>query len=169
MKEHSKYPLAQVASIKKRRLDEAEKVLKEKKQLLVKEEEKLALAEQKRDEVKEHKTAKLSQLREKLDEGTTSDKIQQMRQYLKIVEEKLKVEETKVKEQKKQVELAEKQVDLARQDLFKKQKDVEKLSLHHKEWEKEVAHETTRQAAVETDELGSSMHVLKKKSKKRDG
>jgi flagellar biosynthesis chaperone FliJ len=167
MKEASKYPLAQVASIKKRRLDEAEKVLKEKKQLLIKEEEKLALAEQKRNEVKEHRMAKLTQLREKLDEGTTSDKIQQMRHYLKIVEEKLKAEETKVKEQAKQVELAEKQVEIAREDLFKKQKDVEKLSMHHKEWEKEIKHEETRQAGIETDELGSSMHVLKKKSKKK--
>lgn len=166
MKQNSKYPLAQVASIKKRRLDEAEKILKEKKQILAKEEEKLLLLKQKRDEVKEHKMAKLTQLREKLDEGTTSDKIQEMRQYLKIVDEKLKTEEAKVKEQKKQVDLAEKQVDLARQDLFKKQKDVEKLGLHHKEWEKEIAHELARQAGIETDELGSSMHVLRKKPKK---
>lgn len=167
MKENSKYPLAQLASIKKRRLDEAEKVLKEKKQLLAKEEEKLVQLEQKRDEVKEHKMAKLTQLREKLDEGTTSDKIQAMREYLKTVNEKLKTEEEKVKEQKKQVELAEKQVDIARENLFKKQKDVEKLSMHHKEWKKELAHELNRQAGIETDELGSAMHVLKKKPKKR--
>ena len=167
MKENSKYPLAQVASIKKRRLDEAEKVLKEKKQLLVQEEEKLTVAEKKRDEVKEHKVAKLTQLREKLDEGTTSNKIQEMKQYLKIVEEKLKAEENKVKEQQKQVDAAKKQVDIAREDLFKKQKDVEKLSIHHKEWEKEIHHEEARQAGIETDELGSAMHVLKKKTKKK--
>src|ERR1700679_3899739 len=95
------YPLEQIAIIKQKKLDEAEKVLREKKKALEREEEKLATVEKERNEVKDHRFAKLTQLREKMDEGAPSDKIQQMRYYLKVVDEKLKLKEQKVKEQQK--------------------------------------------------------------------
>lgn len=162
-----KYPLEQVVAIKKRRLEEAEKVLAEKKRLLQQEEEKLKEAEKKRDEVKNQRHISLTQLREKLDQGTTSDKIQQLKQYIKHVDELLKVEETKVAEQKKKVVAAEEQVESARKELFKKQKDMEKLSIHHGEWEREKKIDAEKKEDVVTDEIGNSMHVLRKKEKKK--
>ncbi len=161
------YPLDQLAQIKQKRLEEAERVLREKKEALAKEQEKMAQLEKKRDEVKAHYKAKLAQLREKLDEGTSSVKITQMKQYLKIVVEDLAVHEKKVDAQNKIVEAAEKQVEDARQDLLKKQKDVEKLKLHHKEWKKEMHVIEERREGVEEDEMGSTMHHLKKTAKKR--
>lgn len=166
MEERHKYPLEQLVAIKKRRLEEAEKVLTEKKNALAKEEEKLASLELKRDEVKLHRDAKLMQFREKLDAGTTSDKIQQMKHYLKVVDEKLKVEDQKVKDQKKQVDTAEKQVEVARQDLFKKQKGIEKLKIHHKEWEAEMRELMEHREGMETDEMGGAMHIIKKRNKR---
>ena len=160
-----KYPLEQVAIIKQKKCDEAEKVLKEKKNALIKEEEKLASLTKERDKVKEHRQAKLDQLRERLDAGERTDKIQQMKQYMKVVQENLKVRETKVKEQQKQVEAAEKQVETARQDYIKKQHEVEKLALHRKEWEKEQKLLEEQKESLETDELGSAMHVLRKYGK----
>lgn len=157
-----KYPLDQLESIKKKRLEEAEKVLEEKKRILKQEEAKLLELEEERDKVKAHKMAKLAQLREKLDEGTTTDKIQQMKQYLKVVDEKLKVEQNKVAEQKKIVDKAAEQVEIARQDYFKKQKDVEKLKLHHTIWSKEMKVETDRMEAADSDEIGGAMHVVRK-------
>ena len=59
------------------------------KKILEKAYEKLYDLTQERDKALEHKTAKLSQLRNALDEGTTTDKIQQMKVYLKVVNEKL--------------------------------------------------------------------------------
>lgn len=162
-----KYPLDQLVQIKKKRLEEAEKTLREKKEALVKEQEKMAQLEKKRDEVKAHYQEKLTQLREKLDAGTSTSKITQMKQYLKIVVEDLAVEEKKVAAQKVVVEAAEKQVEEARQDLFKKQKDVEKLGLHHQEWKKEMHVEAERREGHEGDEMGSSMHHQKKYEKKR--
>jgi flagellar biosynthesis chaperone FliJ len=164
--EESKYPLEQLAIIKQKKLEEAEKVLREKKNALLKEQEKLISLEKERDKVKQHKDAKLTQLRQKLDEGTTSDKIQQMRQYLKVVEEQLKQKEGKVKEQKKQVDAAEKQVETARLDLLKKQQDVEKLQTHRKEWEKQLLAEIEQKEAIETDEMGSPLYSMRKKEKK---
>lgn len=161
------YPLDQLAQIKQKRLEEAEKILREKKEALTTEEEKLSQLQKKRDEVKAHYKAKLTQLREKLDEGTSSSKITQMKQYLKLVAEDLVVEERKVEAQEKVVEAAAKAVEEARQELFKKQKDVEKLKIHHKEWKKEVKLAEERLEGQEGDEMGSTMHHMKKTAKKR--
>jgi flagellar biosynthesis chaperone FliJ len=156
------YPLEQLAIIKQKKLEEAEKVLKEKKEALAKEEEKLKTIEAERDKVKDHRKAKLEQLREKLDAGTSTDKIQQMKAYLKVVDEKLRAKEQKVKEQQKQVDNAQKQVEQARQDFLKKQQDVEKLRIHRQEWEKEMRKILEHIEGVESDELGSAMHARKK-------
>lgn len=166
MNNPQKYPLEQLAFIKQKKLDEAEKVLKEKKEALLKEEEKLAAVEKERDKVKEHRMAKLTQLREKLDAGTSTDKIQQMKHYLKVVDEQLKIKEQKVKEQQKHVDAAKNALEAARQDFLKKQQDVEKLKIHRKEWEKEMKLQLEQLEATESDELGSAMHIRKKSKKK---
>jgi flagellar biosynthesis chaperone FliJ len=160
------YPLQQLEVIKKKKLEESERILKEKKEALAKEEEKLAAVQKERDKVYEHRMAKLKQLREKLDEGTTTDKIQQMKQYLKVVDEDLRMKDKKVADQKKQVENAQNLVEAARLDMLKKQQDVEKLQIHRKEWSKEVRKEMERVEGNELDELGSAMHTLKKRKKK---
>jgi len=162
LNEHRQYPLEQLAIIKQKKLEEAEKALKEKKEALLKEEEKLKAVEKERDGVKDHRQAKLQQLRNKLDEGTSTDKIQQMKYYLKVVDEKLKTKEKKVKEQQKQVENAQKQIEVAREEFLKKQQDLEKLKLHRKEWEKEMQRILEHAETIESDELGSAMHARKK-------
>lgn len=161
------YPLEQIAIIKQKKLDEAEKVLRDKKKALEKEEEKLEAVKKERDEVKDHRMAKLTQLREKMDEGAPSDKVQQMRYYLKVVDEKLKTKEHKVKEHQKLVDTAKQQVEIARADLLKKQQDVEKMKTHRSEWEKEMKALAEHKEAVETDEMGSSMHQRLKQAHKK--
>jgi len=158
-----KYPLEQLVIIKQKKLEEAERNLQEKKRLLEVELEKLQKVEAEHNKVRIHKQDKLTQLRQTLDEGTTSDKIQQMKQYLKVVDEELKQKENKVKDQKKLVDVAEKNVETARQELLERQQDVEKLSLHKKEWEKEMQALVEQEEAIETDEMGSAMHTIRKK------
>jgi flagellar biosynthesis chaperone FliJ len=151
----NEYPLEQLALIKQKKLEEAEKTLRDKKALLEKEEQKLTEAEKERNAVKEHRIAKLTQVREKMDEGAPPDKILQMRTYLKVVDEKLKLKEQKVKEHQKLVDAAQKQVEIARADMIKKQHDVEKMRIHREEWEKEMKLEEERKEGIETDEMGS--------------
>ena len=98
------YPLKQVLEVKIKRVEDQEKVVIEKKRLLVLEQDKLKQREAEREKVKKHHDAKLKQLRDTLDQGTTSDKIQQMKAYIKVVKENLKLEDKKVKEQKEQVD-----------------------------------------------------------------
>lgn len=161
----AKYPLEQLKQIKEKRLQEAEKVLREQKLALAKEEEKLKLVEKERDEVLSHREDKLKQFRETLDSGTTTDKIQQMKYYLKVVEEQLKVKEVRVQEQKKKVSLAEQAVEDARQVYIKKHRDVEKLDIHRKEWDKELKAVLEQKETSEGDEMGATLHERRKKKK----
>jgi hypothetical protein len=157
------YPLEQLMTIKKNRFDQAVKILAQKKEILEKAKEKLYLLMKERDEVLQHKASKLAQMREALDEGTSTDKIQQMKIYLKVVEGKLVEKQAKVTEQQKQVDLAQKQVDLATEEVFQRKKDLEKLEMHKQEWEKEVRYWTEQKEATEQDEQGSATHTLRKR------
>lgn len=156
----AKYPLKEVLEIKQKRVDEAEKVLQEKRRVLEAEETKLKQVEVERDKVKEHKKDKLKQLREEMDHGTTSPKIQQMKSYLKIVDEKLIVEERKVKEQKDKVEKAKKEVEAAKEQLRIKRMEVDKLQTHKTSWEKQTKREDDIKEEREMDELGTVIHEM---------
>ena len=163
----TKYPLEQLMTIKKNRFDQAVRILEEKKALLEKAQAKLDELTRHRDEVASHKAAKLAQLRAALDEGFPTDKIQQMKVYLKVVDEELLEKEKKVTEQKKQVDLAQNQVDLATTEMFQRKKDVEKLEIHHEEWQKEMRHLEARKEEGLTDEQGSATHSIRKQDEKR--
>jgi len=166
----AKYPLEQIAQIKQKRLEEAEKLLKEKKRLLDVEVEKLKKAEEKRDTVKKHRADKIRKFMEEMDEGTTSTKIATHERYIKkVVDEELKVEEKKVSEQVKVVKKAEEDVNNARKDHLKKNQEVEKLQLHKAEWKKEILLEEGKIEAGEADEMGSNTHALKKRSRHKGG
>jgi len=161
------YPLEQLILIKKNRFDQAVKILEQKKEILEKAYEKLYDLSQERDKTLKHKQAKLAQLREALDEGTTTDKIQQMKNYLKIVDDKLADKQKKVDDQQEQVDLAQKQVDVATDELFQRKKDLEKLEIHRKEWEKETRYWSKQKDAIEQDEQGSQGHMLRKKESEK--
>lgn len=153
--------------IKKKRLEEAERELAAAKKALENEQELLKKAMQVLQEVLDHKQEKLTQLRQELDGGTTSDVVEKMKRYLETVEDKRKDKDAKVKKQQLEVEKAEQVVEDARQNLLKKQADVEKLTMHFEEWQKEQLYLEKQEEAKHTEEMGTVMHV-RKKPKKRD-
>lgn len=160
-----KYPLLQVLDVKIRRVEEAERVVQQKRDALAKEQEKLAQREKEKEKVQKHHDAKLSQMREEMDRGTTSPKIQQMKAYIKVVKENVKIEEKKVKEQKEQVELAEKQLQMALHDLKLKRIEVDKLKMHKKDWEKEIRREEEIKEENEFNEQGAVIFSIRKKQR----
>jgi len=160
------YPLKQVLEIKIRRVEEAEKVVLEKKQAFELEKKKLQEREAERDQVKNHRISKLQQLRDELDHTTTSPKVQQMKVYIKVVEEKLKVEEKKVLDQKQQVEVAEKNLEMARNELKKKRLEVDKLQTHQTDWEKELKREEDILQGREQDEVGNVMFLSNRRKRR---
>lgn len=151
------YPLKQVIEVKEKRVEEQEKVVKEKRKALETEQEKLKQREEERDKAKNHHLAKMTQLRYELDHGTTTDKIQQMKAYIKVTQENVKVEEKKVKQQKEQVDFAEKALQVALDELKIKRRDVDKLLSHKVDWEKEMRKELEILDAREQDELGNTI------------
>lgn len=155
------YPLKQVLEVKKKRVEDAEKVVIEKRAALEKEKEKLAQREADRDKAIAHHTAKLVQLRSELDEGTTSDKVLQMKAYLKIAKERVKVEEKKVKDQQDQVDKATKELQMAELELRMKRQEVDKLETHKKDWLKEMRKEEEIIEGREQDEIGTVIFSLK--------
>ncbi|MBA3957800.1 MAG: type III secretion T3S chaperone [Parachlamydiaceae bacterium] len=157
------YPLKQILEIKKKRVEVAEKVVTEKRQALEVEQDKLKKAEEARDKVKQHQMAKLTQLRNELDHGTTSPKVQQMKAYLKVVDEKLKLEEKKVKDQQARVEVAEKDLEEAKQQLFLRRQEVDKVETHQIDWKKERRKEQDILDEREMDELGNLTYGARRK------
>ena len=155
------YPLEQVLEVKKKRVEDAEALVKEKTKALEIEQEKLKKREEERDKVKHHYDDKLAQLRHELDTGTTSDKIDQAKVYIKVVQERVKVEEKKVKDQQAQVEAAEKNLELAKNQLRQRQKEQDKIETHKKEWIKDTLKEVAVMQTREEDEIGSTMFLSK--------
>jgi flagellar biosynthesis chaperone FliJ len=157
------YPLKQIIDVKNKRVEDAEKVVAEKKAALHREQEKLKEREKERDAVKDHYSAKLKQMRDEMDHGTTSPVILQMRAYIKTVKEKLKIEDKKVQDQKEQVRIAEKNLTEAEAELKRKRQEVDKLLTHKKDWEKEIRIEEEIIEGREQDELGSVMYMSHKR------
>ncbi len=158
------YPLEQVLSVKRKRVESAEEVVKEKRKALEAEQTKLKKIEAERDTVKNHYQSKLQQMREELDKETTSDKIQQMKAYLKVVKERLKTEEKKVDDQKEQVKLAEKNLEVAKMELKQRRLEVDKMVSHKEDWIKEMRKEEEIRLGREQDELGNVMHLIHKRT-----
>lgn len=165
----AKYPLEPVLAIKKDRVDRAEKVVKEKRRLLELEQEKLREKETARDKVKNHYMSKIQQLRELLDEGTTSDTVLQMKSYLKVVALQLTEEEEKVRKQAESVLAASREVEKAEIELAKRRKEEEKTRLHKEEWMKEALKEEARAEEKEQDEMGQLLHQLRKQKQRESG
>lgn len=153
------YPLEKVMDIKKKRVDEAEKVVAAKKRELEAEREKLRKCEEERDKVVQHKIDKLNQLRDELDRGTTTDKIQQMKNYLKVVEERILVEEKKVQEQEEQVNIAKRNLEIAQEELKMRRQEVDKLQNHKKDWIKQMKRELELAEEREMDEIGQVLYL----------
>jgi hypothetical protein len=162
-----KYPLEQLLKIKNKRFEQALKLMEEKRDILVKEEKQLKKLEEQRDKVKTHKKDKLKQLTESLDEGTTSDKIEQMEKYLEVVNENLLEKQNKVTKQEETVVEAKKELEEAKKIMFDRQKDIEKMQMHKKQWLEEVKFWETQQEALLQDELGSVRHMSQKKQREK--
>jgi hypothetical protein len=162
-----KYPLEQLMLIKERRLEESEKRLKEKKQILEKELQKLKTLEAEAQLVHDHKQEKIKQLDKEMDQGTDSLQLDIAYKYLKIVQEQLVQKKKKVLEQDKVVKTAEQQVEAARIEMIKKQREVEKLTIHKDEWKKEVMKEIEYKETLNSDEIGSAKYISLKKAKEK--
>ena len=157
----NKYPLIELAEIKKKRLQEAEKLLKSAREERDTQEKKCEALRLEYEKIESHKVDKITQLREILDTGTTTDKIDAMKLYLKSVEVKLLEKNKAYSAQKKVLETAEKKYQDAKEYVFTCHKAVEKFSIHKSDWMKELRKIEAVEAAKTLDELGSIIYTAK--------
>jgi chromosome condensin MukBEF ATPase and DNA-binding subunit MukB len=157
------YPLIEVIRIKKRRLDEAEKVLRDKKLILEKELEKLKSLQKQFDEAKKVFDNYLFKLREAMDAGEPSQKIDQHKLHLKELKERYLLAQKNVENQKKVVKTAEEAVEVARADYQLKEKEVEKLHIHKSEWNQAMKLEEQRGEDIKMDDISNATYSRKKK------
>lgn len=164
------YPLEDVLEVKKKRVEAAERHVKEMQQALKKEQDKLREVEAARDKVKQHLADKVKQYNDALDEGTTSDEIEMMQHYMEVVEERLEAENKKVKAQQEQVEIAEKNLHMAKEELRLRRKEVDKLEEHKTSYLKVAKKELEIEEAKEQDEIGNVLYLGNRlKRKKLEG
>lgn len=161
-----RYPLHQVLEVKEKRVDDAEKIMLAKRKALEVEEEKLAQRKAELNKVKQHYQDKLKQMRDELDGGTTSPKIQQMKVYVKVVQDKVKVEEKKVSEQQVRVDAAKKELETAKENLRLKRLEVDKLVTHRKDWEKTDRKEQEIIEGRISDEIGDVIFTSNQRKKR---
>lgn len=157
------YPLIEVIRLKKRRLDEAEKILRDKKQILAKEEEKLKVIQKELNEAKTKFDTYLQKLRDAMDQGEPSSKIDHHKLHLKDLKELFLMCQKKLDNQKKVVKSAEEAVETARLDYQLKEKECEKLTIHKTEWLQAMTLEQARADELKMDEMSTSAHARKKK------
>lgn len=162
------YPLEEILKIKIKRMEDAEKVVQEKRRILEAEKEKLAERERERDRALAHHDSKLNQMRQAMDEGTTSDEIQMMKAYLNVCKENVQIEEKKVQEQQSQVELAAKNLEVAREEWLERRKDVDKYEEHKEEWTKIMRREEQLAEEAEQEEIGNTMFLSRFVQAKRE-
>lgn len=165
----SKFPLEQLLTINKRRLDAAEKALLKAKDALVKEEQKLALAKEQREKAKGFYDEKIDKMFKESEEGTSSKWMKSRSDHLKnVAKPKLLEEDTKVKKQEEAVVKAKKEVEKARALMIQSQKDVEKIEIIKDEWKKEVRAEESRLEGILTEEIGTVTFSRIQRAKKKE-
>lgn len=161
-----KYPLHQLDVIKKKRLDQAERALREKKEEERVAQEKHDKAKSDRDKALEARDNKLNLLREKMDEGAPSAKIETIRVYLKIVDETFQQKHQIYETFAERLRVAQEATEQARQEVIKKQKDQEKMKEHRKQWDKELKVLEEQEEAKLTDDIGT-VRFIKEQQKKQ--
>jgi hypothetical protein len=163
-----KYPLAQIEEIKKRRLEDAEKILREKRTELDVAEKDL---DEKRKALNATQAVKLEMIEkyyEDIKKGTTSILMERHDSYIReVMNVKLAEEKKKVDDQKKVVKQAVLALEKAREERLKKNQELEKIHIHKKEWTKDMKKEMDLEEAGVSDELGTSMHARNMKKGKR--
>ena len=163
MNKRLQYPLADIIEIKERRVEDAEKFVLQKEKELEAEKDKLKKCEEARDKVLAHHNDKLQQLRNTLDAGTTSDKIQQMKRYLNLVKENLEKEEEKVKKQEEAVEKSKQNLLDAKEQLKQRRKEVDKIENHKDLWIKERKKEIEIEDQRLEDEVSELTFINRKR------
>jgi len=157
------YPLEQLLEIKEKRVEDAERILHEKKEALAREEKKLEECIEREKQAKNTYDEQLETFYNDFEGGTQSHKIKQRKEHLKTLLEQVKIEKEKTEKQREVVKEAEVAKDEAKAVLDQRRIDLDKIEEHKKAWVKADLEEKERLHIIEHDELGAMIHSRRKK------
>lgn len=157
------YPLQQLLEIKEKRVEDAERILHEKKEALAREEEKLQKCIERERLAQKTYDEQLDTFYNDFAGGTQSHKIKQRKEHLKTLLEQVKIEKEKTKKQREIRNKAEQEKDEAKAILDQRRIDLDKIEEHKKAWTKGDLEEKERLHIIEHDELGAMIHSRRKK------
>lgn len=157
-----RYRLEALLTVKRRVRDRASLVLAKAIQTLQKEREKEATLIREKDEIVEQERLCQINMRDDMDRGGLVFDGNVHLNFIRKLEEDKKKKEEEIKAQKEVVADAEKAVAKARRHYIDACKELKVMEKHKELWAKKIKDEITRQEEKEFDELGSTIHQLRR-------
>lgn len=157
-----RYRLQALLEVRKKLKRKAEGNLARSIKRLNEEKERLAkLEEEKEGLIIKWKDARKKMV-EEMNFGAMAGKGKVHTNYLKKLEELQEEKDQEIEEQELQVEEAENGVALARREYIDACRSLQIMEKHRELWEKKIKQEISRKEAKEMDELGQTIHQLRK-------
>jgi len=157
------YPLEQLIAIKKQRLEKAERNLLEAKQQLEQEELALKRKMQECREAQDVHDGTVLHFYDVFQQGLSSNEILQHKEKMKNTLEKVREEEENAQKQRTVRDTAQAKRQDCQRVVQRKRVELEKISMHRKEWKREELLEEIRDLASEQDEIGATRHYMRQR------
>ncbi|MFH1874121.1 MAG: flagellar assembly protein FliH [Pseudomonadota bacterium] len=157
-----KYRLQALLNIKQRLKKRAEALLAVAIKSLEKAKEKLDKLKEEKKEIVEKWEKARSDMKQKMADGAVVGKGNVHLNYLRKLKEDEAEKEEEIEDQKEVVKEAEDKVKSARREYIDACKELKVMSKHKELWQKKVKAEISRREEKEMDELGSTIHQIRK-------
>ncbi len=157
-----KYRLQALLTIKQRLKKKAEVLLATAIKKHKEAKEKLEELKEEKKKIKEKWEKARTDMKEKMAEGVAMGKGNLHVNYLRKLEEDEEEKQEEIEDQQEVVQEAEDEVKSARREYIDACKELKVMEKHKELWEKKIKAELTRKEEKEMDELGSTIHQIRK-------
>jgi flagellar export protein FliJ len=157
-----KYRLEALLSIKRRLKKKAEALLAVAIKNLTEAKERLKELEKEKEEIVKKWEKSRVEMKTKMVDGSAIGEGKVHLNYLRKLKEDEEEKEEEIEDQKEVVSEAEEEVKSARREYIEACKELRVMEKHKELWQKKVKAEITRREEREMDELGSTIHQLRK-------
>ncbi len=163
------YPAEQILGLRQKAVEEAERLLRERRLATERERQKLAKLKEERLEIDRRKAAAQDEFQKRL--GQPGANIMMENERLVAYEKRCVVEaaakDAEIRQQDAEVKRAESREQDAKFELNQRIKELEAIKEHKKEWEKETRRELEEAEERKLEEIGEVMHTTRERKEQR--
>ena len=157
-----KYRLRALLTLKARMKKKAEVALAHAIAELKRAKERLEELHEEKEEIKRRWEESRAEMKEKVSHGASVKESNVHVNYMRKLEEDEEAKQEEIEDQEVVVEECETGVATARRDYIDAARELQVMEKHKELWEKKVKQELNRKEAREMDELGSTIHQLRR-------